>query len=221
MRRALLCVALLVSAARSAAAPPDLSGIWQVQMPITQLKTSDGTIVPLRPEMAKLYQARMQQFERGDASFDLSRTQCRPPGEPRILYDLFPFEITQTPTQVFFTYQWNKLYRIVDIDEPQKVSAPTYFGTSNAHWRDDVLEIDVSGLHEDTLLDPSGLPHSEALRLSERFRLQDHGQKLVATLRFDDPKTFTKPWETHLTFVRLPTDRLGEDVCEERMGFVK
>lgn len=213
--------ALAFTTLSAAAAPPDLSGIWQSPTPIRQLKASDGGSIPLNAAAAKLYRERQTQLERGETSFDSSKQRCQPPGEPRMLYDLFPFEITQTPTQIFFTYQWNKLYRIVDIDNPQPIIAPTYFGTSNAHWRGDVLEIDVRGLRADTLLDEAGLPHSDRLNLTESFRLQRHGQRLSATLRFEDPSTFTRPWTAHLTFAKLPTDRLAEDICEERMGFVK
>lgn len=211
----------LMLAASVASAYPDLSGIWQTPKEITQLKTTEGKAPPLNSTAAKLYSARRAQFRQGDKSFDPSVTLCKPPGSPRILYQPFPIEIVQTAKQIFFTYQWNRLYRIVDIDSANAVIAPTYFGTSNASWNGNALEIDVQGLHDDTLLDAAGLPHSDALHLTERYQLQDHGKELLATIRIDDPKIFTKPWDTKVTLKKLATDRLGEDVCEERVGLVK
>lgn len=205
----------------AASQPPDLSGIWQVQGNVVELKTIDGKAPPLKAGPAKLYAARKAQLRRGDKSFDPSVKLCKPPGTPRILFEPFPIEIVQTPTQVFFTYQWNRLYRIVDIDENNSIIAPTYFGTSNARWKGDVLEIDVQGLHDDTLLDSSGLPHSEQLHVTERYQLQNQGKQLIVTMQIDDPSTFTRTWESRVTLNKLATNRLGEDVCEERVGLAK
>lgn len=202
-------------------AAPDLTGIWQVQGTVSTLKTLDGKTPPLKADIAKLYAARKAQLARGDRSFDPTVTLCKPPGTPRILYEPFPLEITQTTTQVYFTYQWNRLYRIVDLGDSNTVIAPTYFGTSNAKWQGEVLTIDVQGLHDDTLLDAAGLPHSDELHITERYQLQDRGKKLSVSLHIEDPKTFVRPWDTRVILNKLATDRLGEDVCEERMGLVK
>jgi hypothetical protein len=68
------------------------------------------------------------------------------------------------------------------------------------------------------MLDPSGLPRSEEMTLTERFRLTDAGTTLEARLHFEDPKTYTRPWDALLTFRRLPPGtRIVEDVCFERL----
>jgi hypothetical protein len=82
-----------------------------------------------------------------------------------------------------------------------------------------VLVIRTSGLVGTSLLDASGMPHSEDLQLTERYRLENGGKNLVSELSFEDPKTFGHAWKTVVTYTKLPNGtELEEDVCRERIA---
>ncbi len=85
------------------------------------------------------------------------------------------------------------------------------------HWEGDTLVIRSVGLTDATVLDATGLPHSEQLTLTERLHVRSDG-RLEDRMRFEDPATFTQPWETVLTFHRDAAARVADDVCPDRMA---
>jgi hypothetical protein len=85
------------------------------------------------------------------------------------------------------------------------------------HWEDDTLVIRTVGLIDTTVMDASGLPHSEQLTLGERLRLLPDG-RLENRITIDDPEYYTQPWETVLTFHRDATARITDDVCPDRLA---
>jgi hypothetical protein len=67
------------------------------------------------------------------------------------------------------------------------------------------------------MLDRAGLPRSEALVVTERLSLESDD---VLSIRFtiDDPETYTRPWETAMTYRRQPAGSLGEYACLDRIA---
>src|SRR2546430_13695990 len=60
-----------------------------------------------------------------------------------------------------------------------------------------------------------GYPHTEGLRMTERFRRTDFGHLDIA-VTFDDPKAYNKAWTIRLS-ARLADDtEMMESVCNER-----
>lgn len=88
-------------------------------------------------------------------------------------------------------------------------------GLSVGKLAGDTLIIETSALRDSTLIDSSGLPHSDALEITETLRLRSP-DVLENRLRIDDPKTFTQPWETVVTYRRQNVD-IREDVCLDRI----
>jgi len=214
-----LAALAVLAAAPVAAATPDLNGVWQVITPVTALTTTDGKAPPLTPAAQKVYDQRRQMAQTGDHSFDTT-LKCKPMGEPRTAYDPSggPFEILQNPKEVVFGYTWNRMIRFVYLSpKAPDVIGPAYYGTATGVWHDDRLVIDAEGFHDTTLLDASGMPHTEDLRLTETYQLANHGRILDETIRFDDPASFTRPWQTRISYRRLPGARIAEDVCIERL----
>lgn len=218
----LMAVIALGSCCAVAAAPPDLSGIWQVMSPPAALLTVDGKLPPMWPAAQAIYDRRVAARAAKDSAFDPVE-KCKPPGEPRIMTQSMPVQILQQPKQITFLYQWNHLVRWIAIAKTRRPPAfNTYFGDSIAQWVGEVLVVDVTGLNALTLMDDAGLPHSDALRLTERFRLVHGGSMLRVDLTVDDPMTFSSVWNTALRFRRLPSGSyLAEDDCEDRMGGLK
>ena len=209
-----------VALAQTPASAPQFDGVWQPLDPPLAFTTLEGDPPPLREEFRAGYEQTKAMAARGERAFDPSSTMCLAPGAPRILSEDMPFEIVVTSDQVFFGYQWNRLFRYVDLDRPLEVLSPFYFGNSVGEIAGDTLTIEAGGFNERTFIDRSGLPHSDQLSLSETYRLSDDGSRMTVTIRIEDPVTFERPWETQLQFVRVPGGRIVEDICTLRQGLV-
>src|ERR1700681_3351225 len=71
---------------------------------------------------------------------------------------------------------------------------PKWWGYSVGKWMDDFTFVAQSdGFHDGTWLDNAGRPHSDAMRVEERYRRVDRDH-LEMTITIDDPKMYTKPW---------------------------
>ena len=120
-----------------------------------------------------------------------------PQGMPREdLYELRTTQILQRPESVVILYQFNKVWRVVWTDgrEAPKDPEPRWYGYSVGKWIDDyTLVIETTGIKEETWVDRAGRPHSEDLRVEERFHRVDRDH-LQLTVTIDDPKMYTKPW---------------------------
>ena len=91
---------------------------------------------------------------------------------------------------------------------------PSYYGHSIGRWEKDTLVIDAVGFNEKFWLTSGGLPHTEALHLTERFSRPD-----LNTLKYevtvDDPRTYTRPWTGGWTVQWVPDQEIQEYFCEE------
>ena len=175
----LAAVLSTVSLAARAEAP-DLSGVWFLSTPVTALKTVEGKAPPLTDQAKAVLDAHRAAARKGDYSYD-GLTRCLPPGLPRLMLMKEPFEILQKPKTLYFVHQLNRLPRRVYLDEalPTDVD-PHYLGYSVGKWDGNALVVDSSGFDDSTLLDNAGLPHSEALHLTERYELSQDGKHLHA-----------------------------------------
>lgn len=220
---AIACMTMASIAAAASKLPADFSGVWRVATAVTELRTVNDEQPPLLPEAKKLYEQRKTLLKRGDKSFDMASTQCKPLGEPRIMYESkdFPFEILQTDQQVFFGYQWNRLIRYIYMNQPQNVLIPLYFGGSEGKWEGSTLVAEVQGLHENVTLDAAGMPHSEDIKMTERYTLKNDGKQMQVRITFNDPTTFSKPWDAIFTFDKIPKGQIEEDICVERIKMFK
>jgi hypothetical protein len=90
---------------------------------------------------------------------------------------------------------------------------PGWFGYSVGQWEGDTLVVNTIGINEKTWLDDSGHPHSDALRVIERFRRRDFGHMTVE-LNIDDPKAYTKAWTVTIPWALLADTELLDWVCE-------
>ena len=172
---------------------------------------------PLTAGARTVYEQRLAAAAHGDRSFD-GVTRCLPPGLPRLMLMDKPFEILQRPKVIYFVHQLNRLPRRAYLNEklPEDPD-PLWLGYSVAHWDGDTLVAESAGFNDMTLLDDAGLPHSEALRLTERYRLSRDGKHLQAQFTIDDPKNYTKPWTAKAQYVRRSGYEIPEEVCSDTL----
>jgi hypothetical protein len=209
----LAVAAALAASLDATAAQPDLSGVWIIAGHVGALKTLDGHAPPLNPAAAAVLAAHRAAAARGDYTFD-GVTHCLPPGLPRLLLMHEPFEILQRPKVIYFVHQLNRLPRRVYLDEALPTDAdPHYLGYSVGRWDGESLIVESSGFDDSTLLDNAGLPHSDALHLTERYQLSRDGMHLHLGLTIEDPNTFTQPWSAQADFVKRPGYEVPEEVC--------
>src|SRR5438105_8672801 len=132
---------------------------------------------------------------------------CDPQGFPRIvLHNFRTSRIIQTPENVVILYEFNKKWRTIWTDGrqlPKEVDEPRWWGYSIGKWEDDYTFVAQStGYDERTWLDNAGRPHSDAMRVEERYQRIDKDH-LMMTIIIDDPKYYTRPWTALKLKLRL------------------
>ncbi len=191
---------------------PDLTGVWLLSGYFTF--APDKSLPSFKAPYGALYARRMAAFNAG-APVDDVTADCLPPGMPHIQVVPYPFEMMQTPGRVTMLYEYAGQVRRIYLDggEP-KDADPTYYGTSVGRWQGDVLVVTTTNIREDTQADFTGLPHSDALTITERFR-RASPDTLEDQITLTDPKAYERPFTTTRVYKRHPDWTIGEYVCEE------
>jgi hypothetical protein len=191
---------------------PDLSGIWRVGTGrYLQNIAADVGEAPFQPWAAALYKERSEALGKGRPS-----EECIPHGIPDgMLVRNSPFKIVQTPGELIILYEEFNHFRQIFADGrglPPETS-PSWFGYSTGRWEGDTFVAETVGFNDKSWFDDPGHPHSEDLRVTERFQRRDFGH-LTVQVTFDDPKAYTKPWSATVPFDLLPDTELIESICE-------
>ena len=97
---------------------------------------------------------------------------------------------------------------------------PTYNGHAVGHWEGDTLVVDVVGFNEKTWLDISGHPHTDAMRVTERYT-RTNLDTLQYEATIDDPKAYTRPWTTGWTIGWNDGQELQEYICQENNQYLE
>lgn len=142
-----------------------------------------------------------------------------------VLGSVFPniygtgFQILQTPGVVVIHYEMIHEARIVPLDGRPHLggSIKSYMGDARGRWEQASLVIETTNFNGRTGSygrNGNGNPTSEALRLTERFRLLDRNT-LQYEVTVNDPETFTGPWTAAFPIERDPGYFLHEYACHE------
>jgi hypothetical protein len=92
---------------------------------------------------------------------------------------------------------------------------PSWFGESVGHFEGDTLVVDTIGLSDKTYVDHYQTPHTDALHVTERFRMIEAGKTLEVNVHVEDPGAFTTPWNAIQRYRRVERGPLSELVCAE------
>src|ERR1051325_8202569 len=98
---------------------------------------------------------------------------CLPPGLPAIMNQPYPMEILLTPGKVTIVIEAYTQVRHIYTDgrELPEDPNPGFFGTSIGHWEGDTLVVESVGFND--LVTIGGVPHSDQMKITERFNLRD------------------------------------------------
>jgi hypothetical protein len=201
---------LSAPAPKAADGHPDLSGVWSPNTAPLQVIAPTESI-PFQPWSAKLTQER----ENGARGKDDPAAYCVP-GMPKLIVLPYPYKIVQVPGMMLMLYEGFTTFRQVFTDGRAlpKDAQPSWLGYSVGKWDGDDFVVDTIGVNERTWLDNAGRPHSELMRLTERYHRLDFGH-LEVKLTIDDPKAYTKPWTVSESAVLMPDTDLLEYACSE------
>ena len=205
---------LTAPAPRTADGTPDHSGIWRLDRSHHNSNANllrAGTEAPMMPWATELYEQRLATF-----GYNRPMTVCLPHGVPDGLTSPYGFKIVQTQNLTIHLYEEFTKFRQIHTDgrELPVDPNPQYFGYSVGRWDDDTFVVTTAGFKEGSWLDNDGHPHTDALRVTERFRRLDFGTMEV-TVTIDDPKAYTRPWTAEPMRLALqPDTELLEHLCE-------
>jgi hypothetical protein len=192
---------LTAPAPRSPDGKPDLSGIWAITK-------KEGGFSQLKPSEIKPWALKVAK-ERGETLFkDGPVITCLPDAEPGAT------KIVQTPGLIVMLRE-SLTYRQVFLDgrELPKDPNPAWMGYSVGRWEGDTLVVESTGYTDRKWLE-SGYPHTENMRVTERFHRGDFGH-LTEDATFSDPGAYEKPWTVKTEMRYLPDTDLLEYVCAE------
>ena len=193
---------------------PDLSGLWEPEPSpyrfdvIQDLK--DEAV--FRPAAEALFLKRALDLRR-----DNPITHCLPPGPSAIFAAGATrlYRIIQSPNVVALLYELGPFRQIyTDGRSLPKDPNPTWMGYSVGRWEGDTLIVESAGFNDKTWLDMVGHPHSERLRVTERFHRVDFGHMQVQVV-YDDAETLTKPLVISVGVNYAADTDLLEYVCNE------
>jgi hypothetical protein len=227
---------------RAANGKPDLSGVWHVQptslaewkrllgdrfdtefrvrtigMELENISKYALNILidfkpdeaPIRPEAAEIVRRRVPG--------EFPATSCLPIGIP---FDGLVSEankVVQSPGVIVILYESDGTHRQIYTDGrglPKEFAQPAWLGYSVGHWERDTLVVETAGFNDKTWLDLSAHPHSEALRIVERYRRRDFGHMDVE-MTLDDPRMYTRPFTIKFTQELLADADIFEMFCNE------
>ena len=175
-----------------------------------------GRVAPFQPWALALYEYRQNNGLQDDPI-----QFCISPAGPRHLHTPGGFRIIQDRhfERVYLVFGGgNRNWRVIYMDgrtppDPEEVVG-TYYGHSSGRWEGDVLVVESSGFNARFWFSNGGLPHTEALHLTERFSRPDH-HTLKYELTIDDPFTFTRTWNAEWTVGWVEDGEIEQRFCED------
>ncbi len=171
----------------------------------------EGYVIPYLPAALEIRnQNRENSLERDPA------IKCYLPGVPRATYMPFPFQIFQSESAFFITYEFAGADRNVYLQDPGPAQVDSWMGQSVGHWEGDTFVVYVAGFTGQAWLDRAGNHHSYQMTVEERYTMIDRDH-IMYEATMTDPNTFSRPWTISLPLYRHIEDnaRIGVFKCVE------
>ncbi len=177
-------------------------------------------IAPMQPWAQALYIERQRRFLRDDPMF----LNCKPPGGPRqfqLAYGVQFVEDRDRKRIFVLIGSGNNNYRIIQMDGRGHAGQvggdddnPLYYGRSVGKWEGDILVADTRGFNEDFWFTNGGLPHTDQLRLVERFSRPDF-DTLKYDVTIEDPGAYTRSWSSSSTLRWVAEEDMPRHLCQD------
>jgi hypothetical protein len=206
---------LSAPAPRTAEGRPDFTGLWLTPFHPGYVINVAADLDPadVRPWAAQVFDAHLDDLGKDDPG----TIGCQPLGPRHITGGglVRMAKIVQTPAVLIVLYE-DLNYRQIFMDGRSlpKSPSPSFMGYSVGRWEGDELVVDSTGFKDTTWLDFGGHPHSESLRITERYRRTDFGH-IRRQVTLSDPAAFGKPIVVDSDLTLNPDTELLEYVCAE------
>jgi hypothetical protein len=197
--------------------PAGGKGYWKADVAEPDLATVKAGDAVAMPWAKAVYDYRVRNGLKDDPA-----GRCVPPGGPRQFLGSQGFQFVEQRDLgriLVLLGDGDRNWRIIYTDgrplgQPADVVS-SYYGSSVGRWDKDTLVVDSVGYNEKFWFLSGGLPHTEALHLTERFTRTD-----LSTMKYeitvDDPRTYTKPWSASWTMRWMANQEIQEFFCEEK-----
>ncbi|MGD8216991.1 hypothetical protein [Pseudomonas thivervalensis] len=200
---------------------PDISGTWERTPDDWFGENPDDPVHPggpmdLKQPYAREYaELKKKQAAANEAGTPLATTssKCLPEGMPTMMAALFPIQIIHDDKQVIVLGEYLQQVRRILLNQampPKEKLDPKYQGHSRGHWEGDTLVVETQRVRTDvTFYD---VPHSEAMKITERIRLK--GPDLLENqVVIEDPQVLNTPYRFTFDYKRS-NYAIQEYVCE-------
>jgi hypothetical protein len=192
----------------------DFNGIWlnaNGGIHFDSAAPRDEQQPPLKPEYMARWRQRATDAEAGRSTADPTAA-CLPAGFPRFLGMVFPGEILQAEHQLNWYAEFGEATLRVYLDGRASPTdwQPSYLGFTTGRWQGNTLVTKTVGLRGDTLIDTTGVPHSDQLTVAMQMsKVTPNYLEVAVTL--DDPVAFERPWSTVKRYVRAPAHYYAQE----------
>jgi hypothetical protein len=134
---------------------------------------------------------------------------------PGIMTQPYPMEFLLTPGKVTIIIEAYTQVRHIYTDGRKlpEDPDPKFFGTSIGRWEGDTLVVETVGFSPITTI-AAGVPHSDKMKIVERFRLADPDNMSIETT-ITDPVVLSAPYTTTANLRRHREWTITEYICEE------
>ena len=207
--------------------PRDFSGIWMNDNSLDERLKREGLNrldpnesegpPPPRIQLTPEYEAIRAEMAAERAQLEEGAEPCSWPGTVRLMGYPYPFEILHTPGRVTLIFEAESQVRRIFLDRAEHLPFdeldPSYNGDSIGRWEGDMLVVETFGFNTLTELG-GGIPHSEEMRLVERFRYID-GDTMQVDMTITDPLALPTPIERRFIYSQRPDWRVREYSCME------
>jgi hypothetical protein len=156
----------------------------------------EGDEIPYKPEALAKKKDNQEKWLDRDPEI-----KCYLPGIPRATYMPYPFQIFQSPSALFFAYEYAGAVRNVYLKDPGPAPIDSWMGQSVGRYEGESLIIESSGFNDTTWFDRAGNHHSDKLKTTERFT-RTSPDVINYEVTIEDPVTFTKSWKMSMPLYR-------------------
>ena len=177
-------------------------------------------VAPMQPWALALYELRQRRFLQDDPTF----LNCKPPGGPRqfqLSYGVQLVEDRDRQRVFVLIGGGNNNFRIIYLDGRGHTGQvggdddnPLYYGRAVGKWEGESLVVDTRGFNEDFWFTNGGLPHTDKLKLIERFT-RENFDTLKYEVTVDDPGAYTRPWSSSWTLRWVTGQEMPRHLCQE------
>ena len=199
---------------------PNLAGVWvRVDTETKAGMSKEGWgpwPPPLQPKYADIWRKRVADAAAGTRTDDPVRA-CLPPGMPRyVAGTTTPMLLMQVPGLVIL-YRYGIPFRrvwLTGVKLPDPKDREDFFnGNAIGHYEGADLVTEVTGM-KDLPIDATGVPHSPALKIMERYHRID-ATTLQVKVTLTDPTAYTRPMTSTVTYKLYDKPRweIDEFVC--------